>query len=449
MSDKSAGRVVPQDIESEKSFLGAILIDPDVMSDVADKITADEFYEPAHQKIFSAMLRLHDDNTSIDLLTLSRELKKGNELKEVGGRVYLVEIAESVPTAAGVTTYAGYIRDAATKRKYIHAAAEITDIALGDELSGKDLNDKVEGLILNANKEYGSSDVVSFEQLASDAFNRIEDMVENPDRLRGLRTGFTDLDKAIMGLNKSKLLILAARPAMGKSTLAQNIMTNVAMKEKKPVVYFTLEMGNDELTDRILSAHAGIDNQRIQSGQLKGDDFTKITEAISELSDAPILIDQSAALSVLEIRTKARRMHRKHKLGLIVIDYLQLMQASRVSKDPNRVQEVSEISRGLKLLARELDVPVLALSQLSRAVDGRNDKRPVLSDLRESGSIEQDADVVMFMYREGYYDKEGAEDPNLTELIVAKNRSGPSGETIFLKSFPENLKFVSYSRKTE
>lgn len=446
---KSDDRLVPQDLEAERSLLGAILIDADVMSDVADKITSSEFYEPAHQKIFSAVLRLYENDKPIDLLTLSRELKSKDELKEVGGREYLVEIAESVPTASNAATYAELVRDTATRRSYIHAAAEITDLAFSDELAGKDLNDKIEGLIYHASTDFSAEDLVPFEQLASEAFNRIEDMANNPDRLRGLKTGFADLDKYIMGLNKSELLILAARPAMGKSTLAQNIMTSVAMKEKKPVVYFSLEMGSDQLTDRILAAQSGIDSQRIRSGHLKGDDFTKITEAISELSDAPILIDQSAALSVLEIRTKARRMKNKHDLGLIVVDYLQLMQASRASRDPNRVQEISEISRGLKLLARELDVPVLALSQLSRAVESRNDKRPLLSDLRESGSIEQDADVVMFMYREGYYDKEGAEDSDLTELIIAKNRNGPSGETVYMKFMPENLKFMSYSRKTQ
>lgn len=445
---KSTERLVPQDLEAERSLIGAILMDTDVLGDVADKITAIEFYEPAHQKIFSAILRLYENDKPIDLLTLSRELKSKNELDEIGGREYLVDVAGSVPTAANATAYAELVRDAATRRNYIHAAAEITDFAFSDEFSGKDLNDKIEGLIYNASKDYSSDDLVPFEQLAGEAFNRIEDMANNPDKLRGLKTGFPDLDRVIMGLNKSELLILAARPAMGKSTLAQNIMTNVAMKEKKPVVYFSLEMGSDQLTDRILAAQSGIDSQRIRSGRLKGDDFTKITEAISELSDAPILIDQSAGLSILEIRTKARRMRNRQELGLIVVDYLQLMQASRASRDPNRVQEVSEISRGLKLLARELDVPVLALSQLSRAVESRTDKRPMLSDLRESGSIEQDADVVMFMYRDGYYDKDGAEDQDMTELIVAKNRSGPSGETIYMKFFPDNLKFVSYSRKT-
>lgn len=448
MSDKNK-RITPQDIEAEKSLIGAILMDNNILVDVADKITATEFYEPAHQKIFAAILRLNENEKPIDLLTLTRELKSKDELAAIGGKSYLVDVAGSVATAANATSYASYIRDAATRRNYIHAAAEITEQAYSDKFSGKELNDKIESIIYSAGNDYTVEETVPFDKLAVEAFRRIEDMAENPDKLRGLKTGFPDLDKLIMGLNKSELLILAARPAMGKSTLAQNIMTNVAMKEKKPAVYFSLEMGSDQLTDRIISAHSGIDSQRIRSGRFKDNDFTKITEAISDLSDAPILIDQTAALSVLEIRTKARRLHNKHELGLIIVDYLQLMQSSRSSGgDSNRVQEVSEISRGLKLLARELDVPVLALSQLSRSVESRTDKRPILSDLRESGSIEQDADIVMFMYREGYYDKDGAEDPNLTELIIAKNRSGPSGETVYLKSFPESLKFVSYSRKT-
>ncbi|MDR1197361.1 MAG: replicative DNA helicase [Candidatus Nomurabacteria bacterium] len=448
MNEKAGNvKLPPQDIEAEMSLLGAVLIDDEVMSDVADRITAEEFYEPKHRSIFSAMVKLYDGNRPIDLLTLKSQLDGEKKLKEIGGRKYLTELASYVPTAANAAAYAEIIRTNATRRRYIEISTRIANLSFEGELDIKELSDQVESLVYHANSENVSGDLVSIEAIVNNTYETIEQIQSNPDKLRGVKTGYADLDKITAGLQKSDLIILAARPAMGKSTLAQNLAMNVAMKEKKAVLFFTLEMSQEQLVERMLSETAGVDNSKIRTGKLTGEEMTKIGNAMGEIAEAPIFIDQSSDISVLEMRTKARRLAHKQPLGLIIVDYLQLMRAARGNRDNNRVQEVGEISRGLKLLAREMDVPVVALSQLSRAVESRNPPIPMLSDLRESGSIEQDADIVMFMYREDYYD-EDTDRKNITDLIISKHRNGSVGK-VQLYFHPSQLKFTSYSNRQD
>lgn len=441
-------KLPPQDIDAEMSLLGAILQDEEVLTDVADKITAVEFYEPNHKLIYKAMMKLYDNNRPVDLLTVTTQLRSEKKLAEIGGKAYLTELANYVPNASNAVAYAEIIRNAATRRNYIRIATEISGLPYNEEMSTGEISDKIESLVFHARSELNIDDALKFDNLLSQALVRIEKLADNPNELRGVRTGYTDLDKKLSGFQKTDLIILAARPGMGKSALAQNFMTNIATKEKSSVIYFSLEMGKDQLTDRILSSHSRISNDNVRSGRFQGDEFSKLSESINELEQAPIYIDDKSNLSVTELLTKARRIAAKlpkeNPLGLIVVDYLQLMKANSPSRDGNRVNEVGEISRGLKLIARDLDVPVLALSQLSRSIESRTDKKPQLSDLRESGSIEQDADIVMFLSRDDYYD-EDSERANVADLIIAKHRNGEQGK-VELYFEPELLRFSSYAK---
>jgi replicative DNA helicase len=449
MSEKTDNlRVPPQDIDAEMSLLGAILQDEEVLTDVADKITATEFYEPNHTAIFSAMIKLYDSNRPVDLLTTTTQLRSEKKLADVGGKAYLAELADYVPNASNAAAYAEIIRNAATRRNYIRVATEIGGLPYNEELSTSEISDQIESLVFHARSDFSGGEAQKFDSLLSHALVRIEKLADNPNELRGVRTGYADLDKKLSGFQKTDLIILAARPGMGKSALAQNFMTNIAVKEKKSVIYFSLEMGKDQLTDRILSAHSHIKHDSIRSGRFQGDEFSKLSESINELEQAPIYIDDKSNLTITELLTKARRIAAKlpkqNELGLIVVDYLQLMSANIPSRDGNRVNEVGEISRGLKLIARDLDVPVLAISQLSRSIESRSDKKPQLSDLRESGSIEQDADIVMFINRDDYYD-EDTERANIADLIIAKHRNGEQGK-VELYFEPEMLRFSSYAK---
>jgi len=441
----SVEKIPPQNPEAEMSILGAILIDENVLTDIVDKIKVEDFYDPKHQKIYNAMFTLYEKRSPIDLLTLTDELKKKDELDNIGGKKYLAELAKFVPNASNSRAYVDIIVENSARRRLIKLGTTISEMGFDNDKDIKDIMQTAESILYRVSEDK-TPDLISVNSILSGLFELINKLSENPDELRGIKTGFRDLDKITNGLQKSDLVILAARPAMGKSTLAQNIAYNIATKENKSVLFFSLEMSKEQLVERMLSEATGIDNTNIRSGRLTGDDFAKISEAMGELAEAPIFFDDTPGMTVLEMRTKARRHAHKVPLGVIIVDYLQLMQSAG-KHDGNRVQEVSEISRGLKLMARELDVPVIALSQLSRSVESRSPQIPELSDLRESGSIEQDADIVMFMYREDYYD-EDTERQHITDIFIKKHRNGPIGR-VELYFYPEQLKFMSLDKKAK
>ncbi len=441
-----AGKVPPQNLDAEKSLLGAVLIDEEVLADVSEHVKPADFYEKRHGIIFDGMMRLYEKHKPVDLLTLTDELNKKDELELIGGSAYLGELTNYVPTAAHAATYAEMVAAAAVRRRLIKASADISELGFDEDTTTQELLEKAEAELFSVSDQSLKQDLASLESILTDSFDRLEELHRNKGELRGIRTGYRDLDNMTAGLQRSDLIILAARPAMGKTTLVTNLAYNVATIAKQPVLFFSLEMSKEQLVDRMLADASGVDSWNIRTGNLSDDDFSKISDAMGELAEAPIYIDDTPGLSVLEMRTKARRQAHEAPLGLIIVDYLQLMQASGRS-DGNRVQEVSEISRGLKLIARELNVPVIALSQLSRSVESRSPQIPQLADLRESGSIEQDADIVMFIYREAYYNPE-TERENVTDLIIAKHRNGPTGK-VELYFHPERLRFMSLDRKHE
>lgn len=449
MSNKSvpAGKIPPQSLDAEKSLIGAVLIDDEVMADVTEHVTAHDFYDKNHGVIYGAMLRLYEKHKPIDLLTLTDELKRKKELETIGGSAYLTELTTYVPTAAHAESYAEIVGQKAVRRRLIKASGDISELGFDEDTTTQELLEKAEAELFSVSDQTLRQDVVALESILSESFDRLEELHKNKGQLRGIRTGYRDLDNMTAGLQRSDLLILAARPAMGKTTLVTNLAYNVATIAKEPVLFFSLEMSKEQLVDRMLADASGVDSWNIRTGNLSDDDFSKLSEAMGEMAEAPIYIDDQPGLSVLEMRTKARRANHERPLGLIIVDYLQLMQASGRT-DGNRVQEVSEISRGLKLIARELNVPLIALSQLSRSVETRESKKPQLSDLRESGSIEQDADIVMFIHRPGYYEPDNPELEHITELLIAKHRNGPTGK-VDLYFHPERLRFMSLDRRHE
>lgn len=426
------------------SLLGAILIDEEVLADISDKLHPQDFYDKRHTLIFDAMMRLYERHRPVDLLTLSDQLTKRAELDIVGGSAYLTELTNYVPTAAHASTYAEMIAQKAVRRRLIKASSDIAELGYDEEREIGELLETAEAELFGVSDTNAKQDLVSLEQILTESFDRMEELHRGGGKLRGVPTGWRDLDNMTAGLQQSDLIILAARPAMGKTTLVTNLAYNVATKAKKSVLFFSLEMSKEQLVDRMLADASGVDAWNIRTGNLSDDDFEKLSHAMGEMAEAPIYIDDTPGVTVLEMRTKARREAHNNPLGLIIIDYLQLMQGSGRG-DGNRVQEVSEISRGLKLIARELNVPVIALSQLSRTVETRNPQVPQLSDLRESGSIEQDADIVMFIYREAYYNPE-TERQNVTDLIIAKHRNGPVGK-VELYFHPERLRFMSLDKQ--
>ena len=446
MSDKPMDtKIPPQSIDAEMSLLGAILIDSEVMSDVSDKVRPIDFYDKRHHTIFEAMVRLYEKHQPVDLLTLTEALKAKKKIKDVGGASYLTEITNYVPTAAHAVAYAEMVRTKAIRRRLIKASTDIAELGYNEEKTVQELLEQAEADLFSVSDASLKQDLIALEHILNESFDRIEELHRNKGSLRGTSTGYRDVDAKTAGLQKSDLIILAARPAMGKSTFASNLAYNVATHSKQAVLFFSLEMSKEQLVDRMLAEASGVDAFNIRTGNLSEDDFSKLSDAMGEMAEAPIYIDDTPGLSVLEMRTKARREAHNRPLGLIVVDYLQLMQPTGRSSDGNRVQEVSEISRGLKLIARELDVPVIALSQLSRSVESRNPQIPQLADLRESGSIEQDADIVMFLYREDYYNPD-TDNQHITDLIIAKHRNGPTGK-IQLYFHPEQLRFMSLDRK--
>lgn len=441
-----AGKVPPQNVDAEMSLLGAVLIDEETLADVSEHVTPKDFYDKRHGLIFGGMMRLYEHHRPVDLLTLTDELKKKDELEQVGGSAYLTELTNYVPTAAHAEAYAEMVSLKAVRRRLIKASAEISELGYDEDTTTQELLGKAEAELFAVSDQTLKQDLVSIESILTESFDRMEELHRNKGALRGVRTGWRDLDNMTAGLQRSDLIILAARPAMGKTTLVTNLAYNIATVAKQPVLFFSLEMSKEQLVDRMLADASGVDAWNIRTGNLSDDDFSKLSEAMGEMAEAPIYIDDTPGVSVLEMRTKARRAAHEQPLGLIIVDYLQLMQGSGNSNG-NRVQEVSEISRGLKLIARELNVPVIALSQLSRSVESRSPQIPQLADLRESGSIEQDADIVMFIYREAYYNPE-TDRENITDLIIAKHRNGPTGK-VELYFHPERLRFMSLDKHRE
>lgn len=443
----AAGKIPPQNIDAEKSLLGACLIDEDVIADVAELVRHDDFYDKQHGIVYGGMMRLYEKHKPVDLLTLTDELKKKDELDTIGGSAFLTELTNYVPSAAHARSYAEIVATNAVRRRLIKASADISELGFDENTTTQELLERAEAELFSVSDQSLKQDLVSLESILTESFDRIEELHRNKGELRGIRTGYRDLDNMTAGLQRSDLIILAARPAMGKTTLVTNLAYNVATIAKQPVLFFSLEMSKEQLVDRMLADASGVDSWNIRTGNLSDEDFGKLSEAMGEMAEAPIYIDDTPGLSVLEMRTKARRKHHEQPLGLIIVDYLQLMQAAG-NHNGNRVQEVSEISRGLKLIARELNVPLIALSQLSRTVETRTPPIPQLSDLRESGSIEQDADIVSFIYRPGYYEPDNPEVQNITDLIIAKHRNGPVGK-VQLYFHPERLRFMSLDRKHE
>ncbi len=444
MSDKN-GKVPPQDITAEKSLLGAIMLAEDVMSDVLSIVRPRDFYDKRHEIIFEAMVSLYDKHKPIDLLTLTSELKSIKKIKEVGGAEYLTELSTFVPVATHAKAYAEIVEKMSVRRRLVNAGTTIAEKAYEDDVDTDALVGEAERELFEVSDKIIKSDYVAMDELLADALERIAELHKNRGALRGLKTGFRDLDKKTAGLQKGDFIVIGARPAMGKTTFAQNLAYNVASINKKGVLFFSLEMAKNEIVDRMISAVSGIDNWGMRTGNLSDEEFQRIGDAMDEMDEVPIYIDDTSSMTIIELRNKARRAMHDHDIGVVIIDYLQLIQGGERYKG-QRVQEVTEISRGLKILARELDIPVIALAQLSRNVTGRDDPRPVLSDLRESGSIEQDADLVMFLHRVDYYKKPEEEDTNITELIVRKHRHGAIG-TIELYFDGARSRFMSLDKE--
>ncbi|MEK9181027.1 MAG: replicative DNA helicase [Patescibacteria group bacterium] len=423
-------RVPPQNLEAEQSVLGSLMLDREAVIKIADTLAPEDFYDSRHGMIYAAMLSLYEDNSSIDILTVTNILEERKTLEAVGGASYLTQVVNAVPSAVNVEHYATIVRRKGTLRKLINASNEINVLGFREDDDLELLLDQAEQRLFSVSQKYFKQNFISIDEILHETFERIDELHREKGKLRGVTTGFADLDSLLGGLQKSDLIILAARPSMGKTSLALDIARNLGVKHKVAVGLFSLEMSKDQLVDRLLASEAGVSLWKMRTGKLSDageyNDFERIGHAMGRLSEAPIFIDDSATANVMEIRTKARRLKAEHDLGLIVIDYLQLME-SRGSID-NRVQEVSQISRALKALARELAVPVLALSQLSRKVEERRPQIPQLADLRESGSIEQDADVVMFIYREDMYRGRDSSKPNIAQILIKKHRNGPTGE---------------------
>jgi replicative DNA helicase len=423
--DNSAVRMPPQNLEAEVSVLGCLMLDKDAIIKIADLIIPDDFYDPKHRTIYEAITALYAKNTPIDILTVTNLLEEKKELDRVGGSSYLTGLVSTVPTAANVVHYATIVRKKGTLRRLIGTAGEITNLAFQEDNDIETILDQAEQKLFGVSQKHLKQNFIPINSVLTATFERIDELHRDQGKLRGLASGFIDLDQKLGGLQKSDLVILAARPSMGKTSLALDIIRHVGVTLKVPVGIFSLEMSKDQLVDRLLSAQSDVNLFKIRTGHLNDEDFEKIGEAMGVLSEAPIYIDDAAGSNIMEVRTKARRLQSEHGVGLIVVDYLQLMSGRNTE---NRVQEVSEISRSLKILARELNVPVVALSQLSRMVENRPDKVPQLSDLRESGSIEQDADVVMFIYREDMYKGKESRRPNVAEIHIKKHRNGPTGQ---------------------
>jgi len=435
--DQAIGKVTPQDLDAEKSIIGAILLDSDAITAVAQTLRPEHFYKEAHTDIIKAIFQLYEKREPVDLVTLTAQLKKNGRLDKIGGASYLAELASGVPTAAHVSQYSQIIRDHYVKRQLIATSAKISQSAYTDSADIRQLLDEAEQSVFGLSQEQMRQNFISLKDALAESFDRLDEIHKKSSGLRGVPTGFWDLDGKLAGMQDSNLLILASRPGQGKTSLALNIAAHVAVSEGLPVGIFSLEMSKEELVDRLLVSQAEVDAWKLKTGKLDDDDFDRLQEAMGVLADAPLFIDDTPAANLMEIRTKARRLQVESGLSFLIVDYLQLVHSRNLE---NRVQEVSEISQSLKNLARELKIPVLAVSQLSRAVEQRGTKKPQLADLRESGAIEQDADVVMFLWRP---DQENMEE---VKLDIQKHRNGPTGE-IDLIFKPERVKFYGVEKQ--
>ena len=417
-------RIPPQNVEAEQAVLGAMLLSHDAVIVAMEKLQSQDFYRDVHRIIFEAMEHLHRENKEIDVITLPDELKRMKKLDDVGGLEYVLNLPNLVGSAANIEYYANIVAEKALARNLISTCTELTTEAYDGQKETEALLDDAERRILQLSDTKNRGDFASVGAVVEVTLDKITKLYENKAGLTGLPTGFRDLDRMTSGLQPSDLILVAARPSMGKTAFTLNIAQNVGVRQHKTVAFFSLEMSQEQLVQRLLCQIAHIDSQKLRTGQLNSDEeWTRLTDACDKLYESPIYIDDTPGISVAEMRSKARRLKSEHGLDLIIVDYLQLMQGRNAE---SRQQEISEISRSLKALARELKVPLIALSQLSRSVESRQDKRPMLSDLRESGALEQDADIVSFLYREDYYDKE-TENQHITEVILAKHRNGPVG----------------------
>lgn len=445
-------RVPPQNIEAEQAVLGAMLIDKEAIAKASEILTSSDFYREAHRVIFNAMLELYNKNEAVDMVTVTEILKRDNKLEDIGGLAYITSLANVVLTAANVKYHADIVAEKSVLRQLVRVSTEIAAMGYEANEDVGTLLDTAESRILEISNRKKKADFTPINDVLMESVQNIEKLINNKGGLTGLPSGFADLDKLTSGLHPSDFIILAARPSMGKTALALNIVQNVALRahkkiggEPRSVAFFSLEMSKEQLVNRMLCAEAGIDSQRLRVGEMGDKDWDALWGACDLMSKAKIYIDDTAGIAVMDMRSRARRLKAEHGLDLIVVDYLQLMQGSgKRNNSGDRQQEVSEISRSLKALARELDVPVLALSQLSRSVEARQVKRPMLSDLRESGSLEQDADIVAFLYREDYYNPET--ENKHTELIIAKHRNGPV-DTVNLFFHKQFTKFVGFSKR--
>lgn len=435
-------RIPPHNDQAEASILGAILIDRDALSEVIEFLRPEYFYKEAHTGIFSAMMSLFERHEPVDIVTVSAQLKKMGLYKNVGGTSYLTELTNTVPTSAHIEEYAKIVTDSYVKRRLIEASADISQRAFDETKDVKFILDAAESEILAIAERRSHQDFIPIKDALTESFDRLDEIHKRGGGIRGISTGFSDLDNKLAGMQDSNLLILAARPGQGKTAFVLNMAQYIAVHEKQAVGIFSLEMSKEELVDRLLVAQADVDAWRLKTGRLVNEDFTKLSQAMGELADAPIYIDDTPGINIFEMRTKARRLLVNQKMKLLIVDYLQLVDSGR--RYDNRVQEVSIISQSLKNLARELKIPVVAVSQLSRAVESRGTKVPQLADLRESGAIEQDADVVMFLYREEQEMEQWGN--QIVKLLIAKHRNGPTAE-IDLIFKGDRIRFYSVDKK--
>jgi len=430
----SGPQMVPHSREAEEAVIGAVLINPEAYYDVAQFLSADDFYIHRNRWIWDTFVSLHDRNEAIDLVTVTEELDQKGHLADIGGAAYITKLINNVPSSLHAEAYGHRVEETAIRRRMLEAANKIAKLAYEENLTLDTVMDDSEKAVFNVSQRRTTQDLQPIRTVLSDYFDRMEELSKRDDDLVGVPTGFIDIDRMLGGLQPSDLLIIAGRPGMGKTGFILSALKNAALTHKKHVAIFSLEMSNEQLVQRIIAQETGIDSTRLRSGKLSPDEWLLFTQAIEVLTDTHIFLDDTPALTPLQLRTKCRRLHLEYNLDLIVVDYLQLMGGDM--RTNNRVQEVSDISRNMKILARELNVPVLAAAQLSRAVEQRSDKRPVLSDLRESGSLEQDADIVMFIYRPEVYE-EDSQFKNLAEIIIAKHRNGPTGDVQLV--FRKNL----------
>jgi len=439
-------RIPPQNLNAEQSVLGSMLIDKTAVVRGIEILRPDSFYRDAHRYIFEAILKLFEKDEPIDLVTVTEALRSSDKLESVGGSVYITDLINGVPTAANVEYYAKIVEDKATLRRLIDTGTRIVTSAFNEPEDVADVLDRAEKEIFEIALKRSHAGFFGLGEVLKNVLNKIDSIYGKKDHITGIPTGFPDLDAYTAGFQNSDLIIVAARPAVGKTALALNMAQNISIKHRIPVAIFSLEMSKESLAQRLLCSEAEIDAQQLKTANLPDYGWKRLTKALSRLSEAPLFIDDTAAITATEIRAKSRRLKIEKNLGLVIIDYMQLMQTGR-SRVENRVQEVSEIARGLKTLARELDIPVIAISQLSRAIEQRSDRRPLLSDLRESGEIEQTADLVMFIHREDYYNPKSPKS-NVAEIIIAKQRNGPVG-TIELVFRKEIAKFSSKESRYE